>query len=163
MLINSTTVKSLDLVDGSKLTFDLATAKKEDVCITTPLFVSEYKNGINLGLVRMLNNNTNVGFGKGTNLNVCYKLAKTNDTTLVLTHPTFEQEQFVLDDDTNTFKSTISDRYVTKQEESEMYTLCSGKTSFVFDLTGGTSSNIKELLEQNVTFNFVYDSHEKII
>ena len=130
MLINSTTVKSLDLVDGSKLTFDIASAKMIDVCITTPLFVSEYKNGINLGLVRMLNNNTNVGFGKGTNLNVCYKLAKTNDTTLVLTHPTFEQEQFVLDDDASTFKSTISDRYITKT--AACYTLYDSNTEIEF-------------------------------
>ena len=163
MLINSTTLKSLDLVDGSKLTFDLATTKKEDVCITTPLFVSEYKNGINLGLVRMLNNNTNVGFGKGTNLNVCYKLAKTNDTTLVLTHPTFEQEQFVLDDDTNTFKSTISDRYVTKQEESEMYTLYNGNTSFVFDLTNNTIAFISELHNEALILYFDYDNNNKLI
>ena len=163
MLINSTTVKSLDLVDGSKLTFDLATTKKEDVCITTPLFVSEYKNGINLGLIRMLNNNTDVGFGKGTNLNVCYKLSKTNDTTLVLTHPTFEQEQFVLDDDTNTFKSAISDRYVTKQEESEMYTLYNGNTSFVFDLTNNTIAFISELHNEALILYFDYDNNNKLI
>ena len=135
MIINSTTLKSVKLVDGSTLTFDLSSIKRNDVCINTPLYMSEYKNGINITLIQMLNKETNVGFGNGANLNLCYKLQEVDEETIRLTHPTFETEDFVLDEETEneetTYKSIISDRYITK--ENIQYTLYDSNIEIKFN------------------------------
>lgn len=122
---NSTTLKKIELLGNSILNFDLANQKKTNLCLATSLYISAYKFPIFVSLVTLINNDTVTEFGKGSNLNVTYKLNKTSSTQLKLIHPTLDEETFVYKESTTdstydsiTYKyynSTTSKRYIIEE------------------------------------------------
>ena len=93
-ILNSTSLKSLQLSEDTNIIFELNKANNNKVYIQKHLYTSKYVCPISFSIIHNTNSTSNIGFGIGNKLDFMYEVTYVSNSLIKLKHPTGEEEEF---------------------------------------------------------------------
>ena len=151
-ILNSTSLKSLQLSEDTNIIFELNKANNNKVYIQKHLYTSKYVCPISFSIIHNINSTSNIGFGIGNKLDFMYEVTYVSNSLIKLKHPTGEEEEFnktfVKTNEENNqvyyYYSSITKNYIKRIGQGSITSLIYYGDSFIglFEYKGNTPLNL---------------------